>query len=98
MTQAISKEMIRKYNDIIEATRGTCFYSDFVLPREDITSGGSFKFFASTSLRSNYVEYEDEKWYIKTLHGITYIYWEWRCDRSRWEITKDAAKRYFGIG
>lgn len=99
MTKALTREMINGYNKMVEAARGTCFYGDYVLGREDITSNGRFKFFIFTSLRSNYEELEGEKWYIKTVHGITYIYWEWRLDKMRWIIseTDTNARRYFGI-
>lgn len=99
MTKALTREMINGYNKMVEAARGTCFYGDYILAREDITSNGSFKFAYYTSIRSNSKEYEDEKFYIKTIHGITYIYWEWRLDKMRWIIseTDTNARRYFGI-
>lgn len=99
MTQTLTRTQIDGYNKMVEASRGTRLHADLVLAREDITSNGGFRFFGLTSIRGGYKEYEGEKFYVKTIHGITYIYWEWRCDKMRWRIAdyNTDAKKYFGL-
>ena len=98
MTQYISREKVDTYNRMIEAARGTCFYSDYALRMEYLNTSGRFRHLGWGNIRYHMNPLDGEKFYIKTTNGRTYLYWEWRCDRERYDLTNEPnARRFFGV-
>ena len=98
MKQIITRAKIDGYNKMIEAARGTCFYSDYALRMEYLNTSGRFTHLGWGNIRYHMNPHDDEQFYIKTVNGRTYIYWEWRMDKERYDITNEVnAQRYFGL-
>lgn len=91
----ITREQIRAWNRMSKALEGTPNYALFSLTHEYLNGTRWILLRNSRDIRGQMVEHPSDRFYIKTIKGLTYIYWE-DCSGSkeRWWLS-DLAKAYF---
>ena len=94
--QIIAREQIDAWNRMFEAVKGTANYSIFSLSHEYKNTSGNYTFLGWGNVRAHYIPHPNETFYIKTIKGVTYLYWEDCNDIERW-VLSDIAKAYFNV-
>ena len=92
----VTRERINAWNNMVELSRGTEAWYTFALYHEFISESGKkwISFNRLSGIRDGYIEHDGERFYLKTIKGETYLYWEYLTDKERW-LLDDLAKAFF---
>lgn len=96
MKKIISRELIDAWNRLAEASRGTDNWLMFSLVHEWLNGKKWVTFYNRSTIRGSYIKSDTEEFYIKTIKGETFIYWENRTEKERWYLN-DTAKAFFNV-
>lgn len=96
MKKVITREMVETWNRLAEATRGTQSFYTFTLYKEYFF-GTRWHEGGWSLIRNGRYPHPSDRYYIKTVKGTTYLYFEDCAEKERW-ILGDLAKAFFGIG
>lgn len=93
--KAIGRSEINAWNRIVYEAAGTRLYYTFALSKER-KDGKRWIYVGHYAIRGCYKEQEGERFYIKNIKGILWLYWENpdRTEQERWMLN-DAAEKFF---
>ena len=93
--KAISRSEINAWNRMTNEAAGTRLYSTFSLSTER-KDGKRWTYVGHFPIRACYKEQEGERFYIKRITGILWLYWENpdRTEQERWMLN-EAAEKFF---
>lgn len=96
MKQEVTREQIRTWNRMFEASKGTNKYLVFSLQKEWM-NGKRWTFEGHGDIRGMYIERPFDHYFIKKVGENSYLYYE-DCGgvQERW-LLSDIAKAFFGV-
>lgn len=92
----VSREQIDAWNRLAEAVKGTSSYYVFSLWHEYKDVNGRWQELSHGTIRSNRIELEGERFYVRKIKDNFWLYWEYRGEAERW-LLSDLAKAYFDV-
>lgn len=92
----VTREQVDAWNRMFEAGKGTANYAVFSLCHEYKNTRGNYVYLGWGDVRAHYIPHPSDRFYIKTVKGETYLYWEDCNDTERW-LLGDVAKAYFNV-